>query len=85
MDQIGLLEEAENCRRKALAYLGLQEAVFLIRVAKAFEQLDAERRGPRLWRAAAQFAIPRRSALIRCGDCGEKAARAKRGVSVDGG
>ena len=49
MDQIGLLEEAENCRRKALAYLGLQEAVFLVRVAKAFEELDAESWGPRPW------------------------------------
>ncbi len=40
MDQIGLLEEAENCRRKALAYLGRPEATFLLRVAKAFEELD---------------------------------------------
>jgi len=45
MDQIGLLEEAENCRRKALAYLGQPEAMFLLRVAKAFEELNAEKRG----------------------------------------
>ena len=53
MDQIGLLEEAENCRRKALTYLGQPEATFLLRVAKAFEELDAQKRGLRPWRAAA--------------------------------
>ena len=49
MDQILLLEEAENCRRKALAYLGQPEAVFLLRAAKAFEELDAQKRGLQSW------------------------------------
>ncbi len=53
MDHIGLLEEAENCRRKALAYLGQPEATFLLRAAKAFEELDAEKRGLRSRRAVA--------------------------------
>lgn len=53
MDQIGLLEEAENCRRRAITYLGLPEAMFLLRVAKAFEELDAQKRGLPSWRAAA--------------------------------
>jgi hypothetical protein len=35
-------EEAENCRRQALAYLGCPEAEFLLRLARAFEQLAAE-------------------------------------------
>jgi hypothetical protein len=47
MDHIGLLEEAENCRRKALAYLGQPEATFLLRAAKAFEELGSEKRGLR--------------------------------------
>lgn len=34
------LEEAENCRRQALAYAGRPEAPFLLRVAKAFEALN---------------------------------------------
>ncbi len=50
MDQIPLLEEAENCRRKALAYLGQPEAVLLLRAAKAFEELDLEKRDLRSWR-----------------------------------
>lgn len=41
MVQIGLLEEAENCRRQARAYLGQPEAGFLLKVAMAFEELDA--------------------------------------------
>ena len=36
------LEEAENCRRQALAYLGRPEASFLLRVAEAFEGLNDE-------------------------------------------
>ena len=36
-----LLEEAENCRRKAHAYVGLPEASFLLRVAEGFERLAA--------------------------------------------
>ena len=53
MDKIGLLEEAENCRRKALAYLGQPEAELLLRVAEAFEELDAQKRGFRPWRRSA--------------------------------
>ena len=41
MDQISLCEEAENCRRQALSYLGKPEAPFLLRVAKAFEDLES--------------------------------------------
>ena len=36
------LEEAEDCRRKALAYVGHREASFLMSVARAFEDLAAE-------------------------------------------
>lgn len=36
-----LLEEAENCRRKAHAYVGLPEATFLLKLAQGFEQLAA--------------------------------------------
>ena len=34
------LKEAEACRRKALRYLGKPEAPFLLRVARAFDDLD---------------------------------------------
>lgn len=34
-----LLEEADDCRRRALAYLGKPEAPFLLRVAREFERL----------------------------------------------
>ncbi len=47
MDNIRLLEEADNCRRKALAYLGQPEATFLLKAAKAFEELDLKERGSR--------------------------------------
>jgi hypothetical protein len=43
MDRIGMLEEAENCRRQALSYIGRPEAPFLLRVAKAFEDLETQR------------------------------------------
>jgi hypothetical protein len=36
-------EEAEECRRKALAYLGRPEAPFLMRVAREFDRLAAKR------------------------------------------
>jgi hypothetical protein len=36
-------EEAEDCRRKALAYVGQPEATFLLRVAREFERLAQER------------------------------------------
>jgi hypothetical protein len=42
MNEPTLEEEAENCRRRALAYLGRPEAPFLLRVAKAFEELARE-------------------------------------------
>lgn len=37
-------EEAHICRRKALAYLGKPEAAFLMRIAKEFDRLEAERK-----------------------------------------
>ena len=40
-------EEAENCRRQALAYLGRPEAGFLLRLARGFEQLAAQARSNR--------------------------------------
>ena len=39
MDTDQLLEEAQNCRRQALAYVGTREAPFLLKVAEAFETL----------------------------------------------
>ena len=36
-------EEAEKCRSQALAYLGKPEAPFLLRVARAFDQLESSR------------------------------------------
>jgi len=42
MKHIELLEEAEDCRRRALAYVGQPEAKLLLRVAKEFEGLNAE-------------------------------------------
>jgi len=35
-------EEAENCRRQALAYFGRPEADVLLRIARGFEQLATE-------------------------------------------
>lgn len=50
IDQIALREEAENCRRMALVYLGKPEATLLIRTAKAFEELaDQEDRSRFKW------------------------------------
>lgn len=40
-------EEAEDCRRKALAYLGRPEAPFLLRLAREFDRLARERPAPR--------------------------------------
>jgi hypothetical protein len=34
-----LRDEAEECRRKAMAYLGKPEAPFLLHVARAFDDL----------------------------------------------
>jgi len=38
--RLSLLDEAEKCRRQALAYVGKPEGPFLLRIAKAFEELD---------------------------------------------
>ncbi len=43
MDDRALSEEAEDCRRKALSYLGRPEAPFLIRLAGEFERIGQER------------------------------------------
>ena len=44
MTNSSLEEEAEDCRRKALAYIGRPEAPFLMRVAREFDRIAAERR-----------------------------------------
>lgn len=44
MNNISYLEEAETCRRRAMAYVGKPEATFLLRAAEEFERLDAEKR-----------------------------------------
>lgn len=36
-NELSFNEEAEDCRRKALAYLGRPEGPFLLRVARAFD------------------------------------------------
>ena len=36
------LEEAEDCRRKALAYLGQPEGTLLLLVAREFDRLASE-------------------------------------------
>ena len=36
-------EEADDCRRKALAYVGQPEAPFLLRIAREFDRLASER------------------------------------------
>jgi hypothetical protein len=43
MTNISPEEEAEDCRRKALAYLGRPEAPFLLRIAREFDRIAAER------------------------------------------
>ncbi len=43
MDDRALSEEAEDCRRKALSYLGRPEAPFLLRLAREFERIGQER------------------------------------------
>jgi len=45
---LSLLEEAEDCRRRALAYVGRPEAPFLLRVADALEKVSQEQRDQRL-------------------------------------
>ena len=44
-DHTSFQEEAETCRRRALAYIGQPEATFLVRAAEEFERLDGEQRG----------------------------------------
>lgn len=39
-----LEEEAEECRRKALCYLGRPEAPLLLKVAREFDRLALQRR-----------------------------------------
>ncbi len=39
-----LSQEAEDCRRKALSYLGQPEAPFLLHLAREFERIENERR-----------------------------------------
>ena len=36
-------KEAEACRREALRYVGRPEAPFLLKVARAFDDLDRQR------------------------------------------
>ena len=47
-EQITLREEAQDCRRKALAYIGQPEATFLMGAAKAFDDLADAEEGSRL-------------------------------------
>jgi hypothetical protein len=42
VSKILFAEEAEQCRRKALAYLGRPEASFLLNVARQFDRLERE-------------------------------------------
>ncbi len=53
--QICPLEEATNCRRQALAYLGKPEAPLLMRLAEAFEALNDQRRQSAELRGEFQF------------------------------
>lgn len=46
MAQVTLREEADACRRQAVAYLGRPEASFLLRAAEAFDELARERERP---------------------------------------
>ncbi len=43
MNHLSCDEEAEDCRRKALSYLGRPEAPFLMRVAREFDRLAEQR------------------------------------------
>lgn len=42
MAQLSFHEEADDCRRKALTYVGRPEAPFLLKIAKAFDELSLE-------------------------------------------
>ena len=50
--------EAENCRQQALAYLGRPEGPFLLRVARAFDELADTGADPQ----PAEFARPKQRA-----------------------
>jgi hypothetical protein len=43
MEEADLRNEAEDCRRKALSYLGRPEAPFLLRIAREFERLSVKK------------------------------------------
>lgn len=45
MNSLAYKEEAEDCRQKALAYLGRPEATLLLRVAREFDRLARTRTG----------------------------------------
>ena len=51
MDHHSLQDEAEECRRRALAYLGRPEAGFLLRAAREFDRLAETKRGSKQNRA----------------------------------
>lgn len=42
MKHMDFIKEANDCRRKALTYVGQPEATLLLKVAKAFEALAAD-------------------------------------------
>jgi hypothetical protein len=46
MAELSMREEAEDCRRRALTYVGLPEGPFLLRLAEAFEDLSREDNQP---------------------------------------
>jgi hypothetical protein len=43
MEDANLHIEAETCRQKAALYSGKPEALFLLRVAREFDRLEAEK------------------------------------------
>ena len=51
-------EEAEKCRSQALAYLGKPEAPFLLRVARAFDELAVEKPAASAQPAKAPIDLP---------------------------
>jgi hypothetical protein len=51
-------EEAEKCRSQALAYIGKPEAPFLLRVARAFDQLAIDKPPVPVKRRAARADFP---------------------------
>ena len=42
MENQSLHEEAEECRRKAVSYLGKPEAPLLLRIAREFDRIAAD-------------------------------------------